>query len=65
VEKYEIFKEHHDRKTLSVFFPPLYEEYFALWPPTPAVQGEGGGTAIADPNIRKVEEIVRDIELAE
>ena len=33
--KFKLFKEHHDRKTLTLFFPALYEEYFAIWPPTP------------------------------
>jgi len=34
-EKFEIFKEHHDRKTLTQFFPTVYKEYLALWPPIP------------------------------
>ena len=43
--------------------PPLYEEYFSSWPPTPMVQdveAAGGNTSIATIAVRKVEEIVRD-----
>ena len=61
-EKYAIFKEHHDRKTLGLFFPPLYEEYFTLWPATPTaenVEAAGGRMANAVSNIRRVEEHVR------
>ena len=31
-EKSKIFQEHHDRKTVDLFFPSLYEEFFAAWP---------------------------------
>lgn len=57
-----MFKDHHDRKTLTQFFPPLYEEYFALWPPVPTaefVQGEGKNMENAVVVIRKEEEQVR------
>lgn len=65
-EKYAIFAEHHDRKTLGQFFPSLYEEYFTLWPaiPTPENIEDAGGkdverkTANAFAKIRKTEEQV-------
>ena len=67
MEKYELYKEHHNNKTLGQFFPPLYEEYFSSWPPTPTVQDvevANGNTAVATSEVRKAEEHVRDFELA-
>jgi hypothetical protein len=63
VEKFELYKEHHDKKTLGQFFPPLYEEYFARWPlvvPAEEIEAAGGNTAIAMSKVRTVEERVRD-----
>ncbi|KAF9785373.1 hypothetical protein BJ322DRAFT_1020909 [Thelephora terrestris] len=59
VEKFELYKEHHDKKTLGQFFPPLYEEYFARWPPTPTdeeLEAAGGKTATAVAGVRTLEE---------
>ena len=67
VKKYNSsFKLHHANKTLGQFFPPLYEEYFAVWPPTPTTQGMDavGNPAIATTMVRKTEEIVSDFGLA-
>jgi len=64
-EKFELYKEHHNNKTLGQFFPPLYEEYFSSWPPAPTAQDIGaanGNIAVAISAIRKVEEHVRDFE---
>ena len=61
-EKYKIFKVHHDRKTLGLFFPALHEEYFAIWPATPTtenVQAANGDTGKATAGVRKAEEHVR------
>lgn len=61
-EKYKIFRVHHDRKTLGLFFPALYEEYFAIWSVTPTaenIQAAGGDTDKAAAGVRKVEEHVR------
>ena len=65
VAKFEPYKEHHDRKTLGQFFPPLYEEYFSRWPLTPTderIEAVGGKAAVAE--ARTVEEHVRDLTLA-
>ena len=67
VEKYESsFKAHHIKRTLGQFFPSLYEEYFASWPPTPATQGmdAAGNPAVATAKARKTEENVSDFWLA-
>ena len=67
IEKFKIFKEHQDRKTTNMFFPPLYEEYFALWPPTATaenIQGAKGDEAIALARVRKTVERVRDFDFA-
>ena len=67
-EKYKIFLEHCNRKTPGLFFPPLYEEYFTLWPPSvPAVEGTQGlkdNTAVAYAKAQTTEEHVRDFKLA-
>lgn len=63
VEKFELFKERHDQKTLGQFFPPLYEEYFLKWPlalTEEDVNAAGGKTATATANVRSLEENVRD-----
>ena len=63
VDKFEIYKEHHDKKTLGQFFPPLYEEYFLKWPFTVTeeeVSAAGGKTATAIAKVRSIEENVRD-----
>ena len=63
VEKFELYKEHHDRKTLKLFFPSLYEEYFAIWPPIPTaedVKDAKGDTTVATSRIRGGEQKVRD-----
>lgn len=60
MKKYELFKEHRDKKALPLFFPSLYEEYFALWPPTPdTTQDAAVDTATAVAKIRGAEELVR------
>lgn len=62
-DKYEIYKEHHDNKTLPQFFPSFYEEYFANWPPTPTMQiieAARGNVAVATVVARKVEQNVCD-----
>lgn len=66
MEKFELYKEHHDKKTLGQFFPPLYEEYFSRWPPTPTEEqseAAGGKPAIAIAAARTAEEHVRDFGL--
>jgi len=67
-KKFEFYKAHHAAKTLTRFYPSLYEEYFGKWPPTPTakdIQAAGGKNAVAIASIRKVEERVRDFELVE
>ena len=61
MKMFESFKEHHDKKTLGQFFPPLYEEYFSKWLPMPTaeeVEAAGGKTAVAVTGVRTVEEHV-------
>lgn len=64
-EKFRIFLGHLDRKTLGVFFPALYVEYFALWPPpVPAVvsvEGPRVNPAVMYVSVRKTEEHVCDL----
>jgi hypothetical protein len=63
VAKFELFLEHHDKKSLGVFFPPLKEEYFALWPPMPTadeIRAANGSIDVAVAGGRKVEEHVCD-----
>jgi hypothetical protein len=66
-EKHLVFLQHHDRKSNSVFFPSLYEEFFVLWPPSPptanGTRGVKNNVAAAVADIRKTEERVRDFEL--
>lgn len=65
MEKYELYREHHEAKTLTIFFPSLYEEYFALWPPTPTaeeIEAEQGNVAVATVIAQKAEEAVRGFE---
>jgi hypothetical protein len=62
VEKFALFIEHHDRKSLGVFFPPLGEEFFAKWPPAPTpeeIDAAGGKIDNAVATFRKAEEHVR------
>lgn len=64
--KFKVFKEHHDRKTLTQFFPTLYEEYFAIWPPTPTeedVETVRGVMEVAVATTRTKEERVSDFHL--
>jgi len=66
VGKFKIFKEHHLTKTLGLFFPRLYEEYFELWPPTPTdedVAKAQGKTEVAIAKVRRTEERVSDLDL--
>lgn len=66
--KYSIFREHHDRKTLGLFFPSLHEEYFDLWPVATTeddIRTAGGDEAKAVANLRKFEERVRDFALTD
>jgi len=63
-EKYALYEQHHDNKTLGQFFPPLYEEYFARWPPTPteeAIEAAKGNAVAAAARTRKTEQDVRDL----
>ena len=67
IKKYSLFLEHQANKTTGQFFPPLYEEYFSLWPPTPIeedVSGAGGSVPVATATVRQREEHVRGFELA-
>jgi len=64
--KYPQFLDHQANKTISRFFPSLYEEYFSQWPPTPTeeeVSEAGGNIAVATAIVRQIEEHVRDFEL--
>jgi hypothetical protein len=66
VEKFPQFLDHQVNRTLGQFFPPLYEEYFSRWPPTPTeedITEAGGNTAVATARARQTEEHVRDFEL--
>ena len=67
VEKFKLYKEHHAKKTLGQFFPPLYEEYFASWPPIPTAEGieaAGGNKATATAKVRTTEEHVCCLDLS-
>ena len=58
--------EHQANKTAGQFFPPLYEEYFSKWGPTPTkeqIDRVGGNLAIATATVRQIEENVRDFDL--
>lgn len=61
--KFELFKKHHDSKTLGQFFAPLYEEFFSKWPPNPTeedIEAAGGNNPVAIAQVQKREQIVRD-----
>jgi len=61
--RYPVFLEHQANKTAGQFFPPLYEEYFSKWGPTPTkeqIKQAGGDMAIATAAVRQIEENVRD-----
>ena len=65
MEKFALYKVHHDAKTLRQFFSSLYEDYFVLWPPTPTPEGieaANGNMAVAVATVRKDEQNVRDFE---
>jgi len=67
-QKFEIFKEHQSKKTLTQFFPALYEEYFALWPPVPTpedLEAVKGDEACAITKVREYEQEVRYFEFTE
>lgn len=65
MEKYDLYLVHHDNKTLGQFFPPLYEEYFTQWPPTPSAEvvKAAKDITIATAQARTKEENVRDFDL--
>ena len=68
VEKFVLYKRHHDSKTLKQFFPALYEEYFTLWPPTPtaeAIAAADNDIAAATAMVYKTEANVRTFDLLE
>jgi hypothetical protein len=57
---------HQAKKTTSQFFPALYEEYFAKWPPTPSKKDIADGKGVikvAIAAVRALEEYVRDFGL--
>jgi hypothetical protein len=61
VEKFKLYKNHHDARTLGQFFPPLYEEYCTIWVPVPTaeqIEAAGGKVAAATAGVRKDEEHV-------
>lgn len=61
--KFAQFLDHQAKKTTGQFFPPLYEEYFAKWPPAPTNQditNASGSVAVATATVRQAEETVRD-----
>lgn len=65
--KYVLYQQHQNTKTLGLFYPPLYEEYFAKWPPIPTahdLEGAGGNLATAKARVRGHEEHVCDLELS-
>ena len=62
-EKFEEYKDHHSSKTLKIFFPTVYEDYFALWPPTPTakdLEAANGNAKVATVRVQKTEQKVRD-----
>jgi hypothetical protein len=62
VEKFPLYLKHHGDKILDQWFPSLYTEYFALWPPTPneeEIEAASGNIAAATAQVYKVEERVR------
>jgi len=68
VEKFELYKKHHATKTLTQFFPSLYEEYFLSWPPTPTeedIKAAKGNAAVALVKVQQEEQKVRDFNSPE
>jgi len=66
-KKFAQFLDHQANKTTSQFFPSLYEEYFAKWPPAPtkeAITEASGNVDVATATVRQTEEYVRDLELS-
>lgn len=64
--KFKLYKQHQSSKTLGQFYPPLYEEYFAKWPPIATMQDvedAKGNYTTAIARVRGNEEHVRDLEL--
>jgi hypothetical protein len=64
--KFLLFLDHQLNRTTGQFFPPLYEEYFSMWPPTPTeedITKAGGNVAAATARVRQTEEHVRGFEL--
>ena len=62
-EKFEEYKEHHRKKTLKLFFPTVYKDYFTLWPPTPTEEelaAAKGDAKVATARVQKKEQRVRD-----
>jgi hypothetical protein len=65
-EKFPQFLQHQANKTGGQFFPSLYEEYFAQWPPTPTEEDLSkakGNIAVATAAIQQLEEKVRNSQL--
>ena len=61
-----MFLNHQVNKTLGQFFPSLFEEYFAKWPPAPTkdeISKANGDAAVAVANIRELEETVCNFKL--
>ena len=62
VDKFPMFLNHQAKKTLVQFFPPLYEEYFAKWPPVPKeedIAEHDGDIGVASAKFWEIEEDVR------
>ena len=61
VDKFPLFLNHQAKKTLGQFFSPLYEEYFAKWPPVPTemdIAEQRGDIAAALAKVREAEQDV-------
>lgn len=68
MERFKLYQKHHEEKTLGQFFPPLYAEYFALWPIAPTaddIRGASGNIAVATAKLRNLEEHVRGFDIPE
>ena len=66
VERYPLFLDHQAKKATGKFFPRLYEDYFAEWPPTATeeeVASADGNADVAVARARKKNERVRDFKL--
>lgn len=64
-EKFALFLDHQAKKSTGQFFPSLYEEFFAKWPPTPTEEEKAkadGKLTVATARARQAEETVRDFE---